>query len=169
VTVASAATDWKCGRDGDTVSFRLQRGTARLGLHPTATFRPGEERQLHLSGRDPFVDVTATAAVAICPTLAAVTLTATPESPGSDRVTLGWQVTGGCGWISGAVTARYNDQTSPPHAQYTFTAAGGTGTDRPRVRCGGPYSVEYTVEVTDGRGGRATARATATVSFRCAG
>jgi hypothetical protein len=172
VEVASAAMRPGCGRDGDSVTFRLRRGDEVIALTPAAVFRSGQQYQLNLNGfgavlRNPSAGMSpggsTTGTVVVCPRFE-VTLMATASSQTRD-VRLQWSASGGCTGITGTITARYLDQ--PAYAMYPISSGSGTIVDRPPSRCQGSYTVQYTIELTNSGGQRVSTQVMVPNTYLC--
>lgn len=101
-----------------------------------------------------------------CPKFTNGRLTATVNR-GDNSVSLAWASSGGCGPITGTLTATYKGDPSP-YARYD-NLKGGSGklTDEPEPRCEGTFSIVYTLVLTDGSGQTITVNTSASVTWIC--
>ncbi len=88
-----------------------------------------------------------------CPDLKSATLGANAKvnSKGKWEVNLAWGSAGGCGQITGTITATFSDQRTP---YVTYSVKSGTGKmiDFPPQRSEGTYSIEYILKLEDSTG-----------------
>ena len=84
-----------------------------------------------------------------CPTLTNATIGAKPVV-GAGGYNVSWSSTGGCGAVTGTITAQYSGEPAP-YATYKVGSQSGTIFDRPPVRCS-TVTVVYTLTLRDSSG-----------------
>ncbi|MFN8558365.1 MAG: PKD domain-containing protein [Dehalococcoidia bacterium] len=147
---------------GMTITFPTPTATfAPVTRTPTAVVTPTVTATSAPVTRTPTPTVTPTP---VCPPLGTPTLQAVPVGGNQVRVT--WNVEGGCGRISGTITAQYTDQRAA-FATHDVTATSGAVIDAPPTRCEGTFTVRYTLELRDAGGQRATATTVQSLLWLC--
>jgi hypothetical protein len=107
---------------------------------------------------------TSTPSATPCPKFTNATLAATVGSGNS--VSLVWGSTGGCGPITGTLTATYKGESSP-YSSYSVSGRTGKLTDKPPVRCEGSFSIVYSLVLKDGIGQTLSVSTSARVTWIC--
>jgi hypothetical protein len=83
-----------------------------------------------------------------------------------DSTVLAWSWTGGCGGVTGSLTARYIDEREP-YRTYRVLRTPGRQTDLPPVRCEGNFTVLYVLALQDAGGQTAAPAAERRVNWVC--
>ena len=100
-----------------------------------------------------------TSAPTTCPNLNKTTLNASEELvKGKWVINLAWGSVGGCGPITGTITATFSDQRAP-YATYSVKGGSGKLTEIPLERSPGTYTIEYILKIEDSTGQTDTASA----------